>query len=96
MDNVYKGFSFFVYLTIVTLMLIATFLLGTAGLHQAIVSISTVVDSDWCITILALGKWVSIQSTVGSESTADREGSVSSSQNANSLCTAAPPLKKFF
>ena len=39
MDNVYKGFSFFVYLAIVTLILIATFLPGTAGLHQAIVSI---------------------------------------------------------
>ena len=38
-DNVYKEFSFFVCLTIVTLILIATFLLRTAGLHQAIVSI---------------------------------------------------------
>ena len=38
-DNVYKGFSFIVCLTIVTLMLIATFRPHTAGLHQAIVSI---------------------------------------------------------
>ena len=35
----YKGFSFIVCLTIVTLILIATFRLHTAGLHQAIVSI---------------------------------------------------------
>ena len=38
-DNVYKGFSFIVCLTIVTLILIATFRPHTAGLHQAIVSI---------------------------------------------------------
>ena len=37
--NVYKGFSFIVCLTVVTLMLIATFRPHTAGLHQAIVSI---------------------------------------------------------
>ena len=39
MDNVYKGFSFIVCLTIVTLILITTFRPHTAGLHQAIVSI---------------------------------------------------------
>ena len=38
-DNVYKGFSFIVCLTIVTLILITTFRPHTAGLHQAIVSI---------------------------------------------------------
>ena len=38
-DNAYKGFSFIVCLTIVTLILIATFRPHTAGLHQAIVSI---------------------------------------------------------
>ena len=38
-NNVYKGFSFIVCLTIVTLILIATFRPHTAGLHQAIVSI---------------------------------------------------------
>ena len=38
-DNRYKGFSFIVCLTIVTLTLIATFRPHTAGLHQAIVSI---------------------------------------------------------
>ena len=38
-DNVYKGFSFIDYLTIVTLILITTFRPHTAGLHQAIVSI---------------------------------------------------------
>ena len=39
MDNVYKGFSFIVCLTIVTLILIATFRLHTACLLQVIVSI---------------------------------------------------------
>ena len=39
-NNVYKGFSFIVCLTIVTLILIATFRPHTAGLHQAIVSIN--------------------------------------------------------
>ena len=38
-DNVYRGFSFIVCLTIVTMILIATFRPHTAGLHQAIVSI---------------------------------------------------------
>ena len=38
-DNVYKGFSFIVWATSVTLILIATFRPHTAGLHQAIVSI---------------------------------------------------------
>ena len=38
-DTEYKGFSFIVRFTIVTLMLIATFRPHTAGLHQAIVSI---------------------------------------------------------
>ena len=37
--DVYKGFSFIVCLTIVSLILIATFRPHTAGLHQAIVSI---------------------------------------------------------
>ena len=39
MDNAYKGFSFIVCLTIVTLILIATFRLHTACLLQVIVSI---------------------------------------------------------
>ena len=38
-DNVYKGFSFIVCLTIVTMILIATFRPHTAGLHQTILSI---------------------------------------------------------
>ena len=38
-DNVYKGFSFIVCLTIATLILIAKFRPHTAGLHQTIVSI---------------------------------------------------------
>ena len=38
-DNEYKRFNFIVYLTIVTLMLIATFRPHTAGLQQAIVLI---------------------------------------------------------
>ena len=38
-DNVYKGFSFIVCLTIVTMMLVATFRPHIAGLHQAILSI---------------------------------------------------------
>ena len=38
-DNVYKGFSFIVCLTIVTFILISTFRPHTAGLHQAIVLI---------------------------------------------------------
>ena len=39
MDNAYKGFSFIVCLTIVTLILIATFRLHTARLLQVIVLI---------------------------------------------------------
>ena len=39
LDNVYEGFSFIICLTIVTLILIVTFRLHTAGLHQAIMSI---------------------------------------------------------
>ena len=38
-DNAYEGLSFIVCLTIVTLILIATFRPHTTGLHQAIVSI---------------------------------------------------------
>ena len=57
-----KGLSFIVCLTIVTLILIATFQLHTAGLHHAIESdllswaiCTTIVVSDWCITNLKLG-----------------------------------------
>ena len=35
----YEGFIFIIFLTIVTLMLIAIFRLHTAGLHRAIMSI---------------------------------------------------------
>ena len=61
-------------LMIVTYILIATFQSCTAVLHQAIKSIywvgltvmyTTLVVSDWCITNLAQGWWVSIQSIVG-------------------------------
>ena len=72
MDNVYKGFSFIVCLTIVTMILIATFRPHTAGLLSGdIVDLlsrtvcATVVVSDWCITNHAHGWWVSIQSIVG-------------------------------
>ena len=73
-DNVYKGLSLIVCATIVTLTLIATFRPYTAGFHQLIVSNSvnllnrtictTVVVRDWCITNVAHGWWVSIQSIV--------------------------------
>ena len=64
-DNVYRGFSFIVCLTIiVTLILIATFWPHTAGLHQTIMLtywgklfvppwLWLWLISDWCITNLA-------------------------------------------
>ena len=55
----YKRFSFIICLKTVTKILITTFQLHTAGLHQAIVS--TMVVCDWCITNLAHGWQVSIQ-----------------------------------
>ena len=65
--KVYKGFSFIVCLTIVTSILIATFRLHTAGsvdlLSRTICT--TVVVSDWCISNLAHGWWVSSQSIIG-------------------------------
>ena len=67
MDNAYKGFSFIVCLTIVTLILIATFRLHTAGDSVDLLSQTiciTVVVSDLCITNVAHGWWVSIQSIV--------------------------------
>ena len=76
-DNVYRGFSFIVCLTIiVTLILIATFWPHTAGLHQTIMLtywgklfvppwLWLWLISDWCITNLAHGWWVLIQRIVG-------------------------------
>ena len=58
-DN--ERISFIVCLTIVSLILIATF---SINLLSRIIC-TTVVVSDWCITNLAHGWWVSIQSIVG-------------------------------
>ena len=71
MDNVYKGFSFIVCLTIVTLIMIATFraqhCMPSSGdsLYLLSRTYTTVVVSDWRITNLAHGWRVSIQSIVG-------------------------------
>lgn len=70
MDNVYKGFSFIVCLTMVSLIMIATFRAqhcrSSSGDSVDLLSrtYTTVVVSDWCITNLAQGWRLSIQSTV--------------------------------
>ena len=98
MDNVYKGFSFFVCLTIVTLILIATFLLRTAGLHQAIVSIYRVelYVPPWLI-VIGVPQFSLLVGGFRSKAllAADRKGSVSSSQNANdALDRNTPTMSK--
>ena len=71
MNEVYKGSSFIVCLTIVTLIMNATFgaqyCRSSSGDSVDLLSrtYTTVVLSDWCITNLAHGWRVSIQSSVG-------------------------------
>ena len=92
----YKGFSFIVCLTIVTLILIATFRPHTAVLHQAILSIY------WVELFVPL--WLSVyhkpcswlSETIRQHDNrplAQRtaEGSVSSSHNANNALDRNPP-----
>ena len=71
MDNVYKGFSFIVCLTLDTLIMIATFRAqhcrSSSGdsLYLQSRTYTTVDVSDWCITNLAHGWRVLIQNIVG-------------------------------